>query len=74
MQTAVGVWVPFEITEFDEGRSWSWEVYGVPATDHRVEPIDEQRCRVGFGAPGVASPYLAVCAVALGRIDRIVRR
>ncbi len=74
VQTAVGVWVPFEITEYDEGRTWSWEVVGVPATDHRVDVIDEHRCRAGFGVPWIATPYLAICAMALGRLDRLACR
>lgn len=71
VQTAIGVWVPFEITAYDESRAWSWEVVGVPATDHRVDVIDERRCRAGFGVPWIATPYLAVCAIALGRLDRL---
>jgi hypothetical protein len=77
--TAVGVRLPFEITAYDGGtepltagtRSWSWRVAGVGATDHTVEPLDAGRCRVGFGVPVAAAPYLAVCRIALARIDRL---
>ena len=51
--------------------SWSWRVAGVGATDHTVEPLGAHRCRVGFGVPLAAAPYLAVCRVALARIDRL---
>lgn len=66
--TAVGVGLPFRITELDPGRSWRWDVAGVGATDHRVDPLDDERCRVTFGVPWIAAPYLAVCRIALGRI------
>ena len=69
---AVGVWVPFRITDFDEGRRWSWVVAGIPTTTHSVEPA-AGGCRVGFGVPLVAAPYALGCRVALGRIDRLAR-
>jgi uncharacterized protein YndB with AHSA1/START domain len=69
--TAVGVRLPFEVTRFEPGRAWSWHVAGVPATDHEVEPLHARRCRLRFGAPWVAAPYLAVCELALRRIDRL---
>jgi hypothetical protein len=72
VRTVAGVWVPFRVTDFDDGRSWSWVVAGVPATSHRVEPLGADRCRLGFGTPAWASPYLAVCRVAMRRIERAV--
>lgn len=69
--TLAGVDLPFEITELIEGRSWSWRVAGVPATSHAVEALGDERCRAGFGVPVPAAPYLAVCAVALRRIERM---
>ncbi len=71
LQTALGAWVPFEITRFEDGRAWSWTVAGLPATDHIVEPIAGGGCRAGFGVPWVAAPYLSICRVALARIDRL---
>lgn len=68
--TPVGLALPFEITEFDDGRSWAWRVVGVPATKHGVEP-DDSGCRVWFSAPIWAPAYLTVCAVALERIERL---
>lgn len=44
-------------------------VAGVPATDHTVESLGPDRCRVSFGAPWVAVPYLAVCRLASSRLD-----
>ena len=63
--------LPFEITDVEDGARWSWKIAGVPATDHGVAPLGLDRCRVGFGVPWPAAPYLAVCAIALGRLRRI---
>lgn len=69
--TAVGIDLPFEITSFEPGVQWSWKVAGVPATDHRVEALGPDRCRVGFGVPPLVAPYLVVCQVALRRLDAL---
>ncbi len=74
VRTAVGVWLPFEITGVLPGRSWDWRVAGIPATGHRVDPIDDRRSRVTFTTPWPTAPYLAVLAVALGRIRRLATR
>ncbi|KAB1194364.1 SRPBCC family protein [Haloferax sp. MBLA0076] len=65
-----GVWVPFTIEACDEYR-WTWRVAGVPATGHRVTAVGVDRCEVAFEIPVAASPYAAVCAIALGRIERL---
>ena len=70
VRTAVGAELPFRITEFTPGRRWAWAVAGVAATTHEVKP-DGEGCRVRFEAPWWAAAYLAVCAVALGRIARL---
>jgi len=67
--TVGGLRLPFEITAFERGTRWAWSVAGVPATDHTVEPLGPDQCRVRFGAPWVAAPYLAVCRMALSRLD-----
>jgi hypothetical protein len=69
VRTAVGLWLPFRVSAFVEGRSWSWWVAGVPATTHQVEPVPGG-CRVAFGVPLVVAPYAAVCHEALRRIER----
>ncbi|NNE11333.1 MAG: SRPBCC family protein [Ilumatobacter sp.] len=71
VRTPLGLELPFEITEFDPPRSWSWKVARVPATSHRVVPLGEDRCRAGFSIWWAGAPYLAVCRVALGRIERL---
>jgi uncharacterized protein YndB with AHSA1/START domain len=73
VQTAVGLWLPFEVTHFEEGRAWAWEVAGIPATDHTVEPVDDGRCRASFGVPWPAAPYLGVCRLALRRLEELTR-
>ena len=69
--TSLGVSLAFEITAFEPGIGWAWKVGGIEATDHRVEPLGADRCRVGFGIAWPAAPYLAVCRIALGRIERL---
>ena len=71
VRTAVRVWLRFEITEFAESRFWSWRVAGIPATGHRVKPIDAERCELSFEVPMLVAPYATVCAIALRRMERI---
>ena len=70
VRTAVGLSLRFEVTEFEEGRRWAWWVAGVPATGHRVDPRPDG-CEVTFDVPRWAPAYLAVCWLALRRIDRL---
>ena len=69
--TIVGVNLPFEITEYDPCVGWAWKVAGMPATDHRLTPLGEDRCRIGFGVPWPVAPYLIVCRTALKRLERL---
>jgi len=68
VQTTVGLWLPFEITRWEDGRAWHWRVGGVPATGHLVEPLGHGRCRVTFTVPVWAPLYLPVCRLALQRL------
>lgn len=73
VQTAVGLWLPFEVTGWDDGpltRSWAWRVRGVRATSHTVHTTGPGRCRVEMGVPVWAPAYLVVVAPALHRIRR----
>lgn len=70
--TAVGVPLRFTITDFEPGRRWAWTVAGVPATGHEVIAV-AGGCRVRFDVPWWAPAYLAVCAAALAKIDRLAR-
>ena len=69
VKTVAGLWLPFEITGVIDGESWSWKVAGVPATGHRVEPVD-QGCRVTFTAPIWAPFYLPVLSKALRLVEQ----
>jgi len=68
--TAIGVSLPFTITEFEVNRCWAWDVAGIGATRHEVRPADGGAA-LAFGVPWWATAYLPVCAIALGRIARI---
>ena len=68
VQTAIGIWLPFEVTALDPGEYWSWKVAGIPATGHRVTALGDDRCQLSFEVPTLAAPYLAVCGVANRRI------
>ncbi len=70
--TALGFWVPFLVTEYDEGRYWAWRVSGIAATGHRLNILNHDLCRLTFEVPLWASPYATVCLLALNRIARIV--
>lgn len=71
VRTIVGVSLPFEITEWDPGRSWSWRVAGIPATGHSVESLGPDTTRVTFTVPWVAAPYATVLAAGLNRLKRL---
>lgn len=68
VRTALGVRLPFRVTDWDEGRSWRWDVARLPATGHVVRELTPSRCEVVFEVPWFAAPYVAVCRVALDRI------
>ena len=68
--TTVGAPLRFVVTDFEPGRRWAWTVAGVPATGHEVVAV-AGGCRVRFDVPRWAPAYLAVCAAALARIDRL---
>jgi uncharacterized protein YndB with AHSA1/START domain len=71
VQTVVGPWLPFEVSSFEEGRSWDWKVAGVAATGHQVVPLGDARCRVTFMVPWIVAPYGVVVMVALRRLRAI---
>ncbi|MDY6780364.1 MAG: SRPBCC family protein [Halobacteria archaeon] len=70
-----GVWVPFEITQLDEGDTeafWKWDVGRIPATGHRVERLTGGSCRLTFEVPVYAAGYAPVCRRAIGKIEGIL--
>jgi hypothetical protein len=74
VQTTVGLWLPFEVTAWEECRAWAWRVGGVPATGHCVTPMTATSCRVAFTIPRWAPFYIPVCRAALGRIRDLAHR
>ena len=74
VRTAIGLWVHYEITACDEGKYWSWRVFGIHATGHRVEQQGDDICRLIFEIPFLAVPYAYVCKTALKRIARIAEQ
>jgi hypothetical protein len=68
VQTTLGLWVPFEITDWEQGASWAWRVAGIPATGHRVTPVTANTCRVTFTIPNWAPFYVPVCRFAVRRL------
>lgn len=70
VRTVLGAALPYTVTAFEPGRSWSWSVAGIPATGHRVIR-QESGCLVTFTVPWWAAAYLPVCALALRRIERL---
>lgn len=71
LTTVFGAQLRFQITTYVEGSRWAWKVEGIHATDHLVEPLVGDRCRVSFGVPWVVAPYQAICAIALQRIKTL---
>lgn len=72
VETVAGVSLPFRITDWEDGRSWGWDVASVPATTHHVRPVGSDRCEVAFGVPWLAAPYALVCRAALARIADVL--
>ncbi|MGD8991471.1 MAG: hypothetical protein PVI00_08460 [Desulfobacterales bacterium] len=70
VKTVFGFWAPFVITEWTEGQYWSWRVFNIRATGHRIEIIDDRCCRLIFEVPLWAGPYALICRIAAGRIAR----
>jgi hypothetical protein len=65
--------VPFVITQYEEGRFWSWKVSGIPATGHRIEPQEDGSCQLTFTVPILAAPYAFICKIALHRIAGMLK-
>jgi hypothetical protein len=68
VRTSLGLWLPFLVTDFVDGKYWSWRVVGIRATGHRVEALGANMCRVVFEVPIFAAPYIIVCRAAVKRI------
>ena len=74
VRTIFGLTLNFEITEYEENKSWDWDVVGLPITSHRVEASSPEKTIVIFDLPYVLFPYSIVCLIALRRIAQIAIR
>jgi len=74
VKTALHFWVPFEITDLDSSTFWSWRIFGINATGHRLQQLDNSSCRLVFQVPLWAAPYLVVCKIGLDRIVQLINR
>jgi len=70
VKTIFGFWAPFVITEWADRQYWSWQVFNIRATGHRIEVIDGNCCRLIFEVPLWAGPYAIFCKIAADRIAR----
>lgn len=71
VRTPLGLWLPFQVTDWEPETSWSWTVAGIAATGHRVTPAGPAATLVTFTVPGWALLYLPICRTALGSLDRL---
>ncbi len=74
IRTPVGLWLPFEITDYRANDHWNWKVAGRQATTHRIKPAAGGRTTVTFTAPGWALPYVVVLHRGLHRLDALAVR
>ncbi len=74
VKTVVGLWLPFEITAFEEPVYWHWKVGGIPATGHRVTAKGPNRCELVFEIPFGAFPYAIICRRAAENIARLAKK
>lgn len=73
VKVRLGIWVPFVITDFDDERYWSWDIWGIHATGHRIEALDDRSCNIFFEVPTLVAPYLFICWIAIKRIEAILQ-
>jgi hypothetical protein len=71
VQTALGLWLPFQITDWEPEQFWSWVVAGVPATGHRVMATGPDTCEITFTIPTWAPFYLPVCKTAIRHLEQL---
>lgn len=72
VKTGIGPWLPFQVTEYNHGRSWRWKVGGISATGHRIVVHPDSGCDLWFDTPILAAPYSLICRIALLKIERLL--
>lgn len=73
VRTAVGLWLPFEITKFEAPNYWSWSVAGIKATGHGLEIVNDKECLLHFEIPYGLFPYKFVCHLATKKISLLAQ-
>jgi len=56
--TAIGIWLPFVIVEYEHAGFWSWKVASVKATGHRIQTTNTGDCSLWFEIPIIANLFL----------------
>jgi hypothetical protein len=72
VKTILGFWAPFVVNEWENQRYWSWRVFNIRATGHRIESINANCCRLIFEVPFWVGPYAVICNLAAKRMARLV--
>ena len=70
--TVFGIWLPFDIDEYEYTCFWSWKVAAIKATGHRIQAIETGGCHLWFEVPIIATPYALICQMALARIENLL--
>ena len=70
--TAIGVWLPFVVVEYEHACFWSWRVASIKATGHRIQATESGGCYLWFEVPIIAAPYILICQLALNRIQNLL--
>lgn len=73
IRTLVGLWLPFEVTDWEPGRYWGWRVAGLGATGHRVG-IDGGGLALAALRANVGAGHLGAGAHRSGRVPPQRRR
>jgi hypothetical protein len=71
VKTVLRFWLPFTVTTCRQMDFWTWNIGPVQATGHRIIRNNETSCTLCFDMQWWAFAYIAVCWLALIRIDKI---
>ena len=73
IETAIGIWINFEVTSFEPLSYWHWKVAGILATGHRLKKLGDISCELIFELPLAAFPYALICRQAVNRIAQLAQ-
>jgi hypothetical protein len=72
VQTSLGIWLPYTVTDYRQGKYWSWRLGNIEATGHEVTPSSKGRCLITFSMPWWSLPYTLICHIALRRLRKLL--